>query len=163
MRISFFIILLVLLVPLSANAQLGVSFGVAASLASPSGDFGNAVGNGIGGAALVKFGLLPIIDLTAGVDYISFAEKETAGFKSSATAWGVNVGGRVSLLPFIFGGLEIGTYSVTPKVNGQSGDSNTKSAFAPIVGVRFSQLEGSVRYVARSDANFVGARIGLWF
>ncbi len=166
MRTFLFLIVLLLLVNRPAAAQTGVSlfsFGVAASLASPTGDFGNAVGNGVGGAALIKFGLLPVIDLTGSIDYISFAEKDNGGVKTSASTWGFDVGGRISVFPFVFGGLELGSYVLSEKVNGKSLDSQTKSAFAPIIGVRISQLEGSVRYVARSDANFFGARVGLWF
>jgi hypothetical protein len=157
-----FLIVLALCIQIPASAQLGVSFGIAASLASPTGDFADAAGSGIGGAALLKFGLLPIIDLTGSVDYISFAEKETGQIQTSASTWGINIGGRLNVLPMIFGGLEVGTYRLTPKVNGESQDSETKSAFAPIVGVQLGQLEGSVRYVVMKDANFFGARLGLW-
>ena len=155
------IVLFAIQVP--AMAQLGISFGLAGSFASPTGDWSNGVGSGIGGAALVKFGLLPIIDLTGSIDYISFTEKDAAGVKSSASTWGVNVGGRFSVLPMIYAGLELGTYPLTVKVGGQSRDTETKSAFAPIVGARFSQLDGSVRYVFMKDANFLGLRVGIWF
>jgi len=163
MRRLLFLIAFVLFIQIPAAAQVGVSFGIAAELASPTGDFGDAAGSGIGGAALLKFGLLPIIDLTGSVDYISFAEKETAGIKTSASVWGINIGGRLNLLPMIFGGLEVGTYGLTPKVNGDSQGSENKSAFAPIVGIQLAHFEGSVRYVVMKDANFYGARLGLWF
>jgi hypothetical protein len=42
------------------------------------------------------------------VEYLRFSENEIAGAKLSSTMWSLNAGARISVLPFISAGAEIG-------------------------------------------------------
>ena len=162
MKILTLALLLISLATVSASSGV-ISFGLGANVTFPSADLKDNVATGYGATGLLKFGLLPIVDLTGGVEYIKFTSKDVgAGVPSSGTAFGLLVGGRVSILAIGYLGAETGTYTFTPSVNGYSGDSFTKGFFAPMAGVKFSMFDISARYVSAGNDRFWGLRGLIW-
>jgi len=162
---SLFLVLLFLLCSV-ASAQV-FNIGPGLEYASPIGSFGDAVGGGIGGAGQVKLDL-PFISVLGAVDYIKFAEKElSAGtIKSSAEMWGLNAGAAIGILPFLYGGAEVGTYFVTQRVEtGGTGTDEkvTFGSFAPLVGASLGMFDLSARYVFLKDSNFLLIRGVIFF
>jgi len=103
------------------------------------------------------------VDLTGGIEYIKFTSKDVgSGVSSSGTAFGLLVGGRMSVLVIGYLGAETGTYTFTPSVAGNSGDSYTKGFFAPMLGVKFSMFDISARYVSAGNDSFWGLRGLVW-
>jgi hypothetical protein len=162
MKFLSFILALVLLGSVSASAQ-AISFGIGADVTFPSADLKDNVATGYGGTGLLRFGLIPIVDLTGGIEYIKFTSKDVgSGVSSSGTAFGLLVGGRMSVLVIGYLGAETGTYTFTPSVAGNSGDSYTKGFFAPMLGVKFSMFDISARYVSAGNDSFWGLRGLVW-
>jgi hypothetical protein len=168
------VIAFVLLCVASSTASAQVfKIGPGLEYAIPLGSFGDRVGGGIGGAGQVRLDL-PFISVQGAVDYIKFAEKEltsTAGgslstTKSSAEMWGLNAGATIGLLPFLYGGAEVGTYFVTERLDsGGSGSDNkvTLGSFAPLLGASFGMFDVSARYVFIKDSNFLLIRGVVFF
>ena len=147
-----------------ATAQV-VSFGIGADLSFPSADLKDNVATGYGVTGLAKFGLIPIVDLTAGVEYLKFTDKEITinnlPEEGSGSAFGIIVGGRVSLLVVAYLGAEFGSYTFTKNIAGSKSDI-TRGVFAPMVGVNLGMFDLSARYVAASDDSFWGLRGMIW-
>ena len=80
--------------------------------------------------------------------------------------WSVNAGARISVLPFLSAGAEIGNYWITVTAdNGIVKGDNTenKFAFTPLIAAQFSMFEASLRYAIISDASFISIRAGIYF
>ena len=149
-------------------AQPGISWGLGANVSFPSSDLGDQASTGYGGTGLVKFGLIPLIDITGGIEYVSFTTKDLGqGGESSAHAWGYMVGGRVNLFVIAYGGVELGGYSFSTKVevpNIPSAEgTNTEFFYAPMIGVNLGMFDAGVRYVVANSLNFVSIRGMIWF
>jgi len=152
---------LVVLLSASASSQV-ISFGLGADVTFPSADLKDNVATGYGGTALAKFGLIPLVDLTGGIEYIKFTSKDlTAGQTGTGSAFGILVGGRMSILAIGYFGAETGTYSFTTTIEG-SDNSYTKGFFAPMVGVKLSMFDLSARYISAGNDSFWGLRGLLW-
>lgn len=162
----FFVLSLLLLafISLPAAAQV-VSFGIGADLTFPTAELKDNVATGYGGTALAKFGLLPIVDLTAGVEYIKFTNKDitvaSLPEEGTGSAFGLLVGGRVSILAVLYLGAETGTYSYTKKA-GSNESKITRGFFGPMVGAKLGMFDLSARYVAASDDSFWALRGMIW-
>jgi hypothetical protein len=156
---------LLTLVTLPARAQI-ISLGVGADLTFPSAELKNNVATGYGLTGLVKFGVLPIVDLTGGLEYIKFTDKDitVANVTEAGTgsAFGVLVGGRVSLFVVGYVGAETGTYSFTKKV-GSDESKITRGVIAPMLGVKLGMFDFCARYVGAGDDSFWGLRGLIWF
>jgi hypothetical protein len=170
-RVLILLVLLVL-IPGAAFSQLGLKFGIGANVTFPAADLSDAVATGFGGTAMVKFGLIPLIDLTGGVEYIKFTSKDipagTATAESEGNAWGYFVGGRVNIIPpLLYGGLELGGYSFNSEVTIPSlpttEGSNTEFFYAPMVGTQLGPIDANLRYVVAGGSNFVSLRGMFWF
>ncbi|MDH4069656.1 MAG: hypothetical protein OEV30_04475 [Ignavibacteria bacterium] len=150
-----------------AFSQLGISWGLGANLAFPSSDLDNIAATGYGGTGLVKFGLIPLVDLTGGIEYINMGTKDAAGGEFCTHAWGYMVGGRVNLLVIAYGGLELGAYSFSTKFTAPSvpdtDATNTEFFFAPMVGVSLGMLDVGLRYVVADNSDFFSVRAMAWF
>ena len=155
---------LIILASVSASSQI-ISFGLGANLTFPSAELKNNVATGIGATALAKFGLLPIVDLTGGVEYIKFTDKDitVSNIPESGTgsAFGLLVGGRISILAIGYVGAETGTYSFTKKVAG-SENNYTKGFFGPMLGVKLGMFDFCGRYVSAGDDSFWALRGLIW-
>jgi len=150
------------------------SFGVGVEAALPSGTFADAAGMGFGGSLIVELDL-PVVSVYAAGDYLMFAEKEvsttvpfvgTFTSKSSSSMFGINAGVKLSILPLVYAGAEVGQYFITSKVefNGATSESSqNKTAIAPMVGASLLMLDVSARYVIMSDANMVVIRGAITF
>jgi hypothetical protein len=165
-HVAFLIFLLTILSTLSF-AQVGTSFGVGVNAAFPASDFGDFVATGYGAEGMVKFGLVPLIDVTGGLEYIKFTSKDltiaTVTGEGDGSAWGWMIGGRVNVAPFIYGGLEFGSYTFNTTILNVDYDV-THGFIAPLVGVSISPFDISARYVAAgSDQSFVSLRGMVWF
>ncbi len=66
---------ILMLASVSASSQV-ISFGLGANLTFPSAELKDNVATGYGGTALAKFGLLPLVDLTGGIEYVKFTDKD---------------------------------------------------------------------------------------
>ncbi len=162
-KFQYIIFLIVFSVGVS-NAQ-SLQTGIGVSLNTPAGNFSDVVGTGYGGAFMVKIGV-PILDITGSIEYIRFSEKEVANLKLSSAMWSVNAGARISVLPFLSAGAEIGNYWITITTeNGNSENDNkeNKIAFTPLLAANFSMFEVSLRYAIISDASFISIRAGIYF
>jgi hypothetical protein len=158
---------LCLLFPAASRAQLGFSTGLGVNVSFPSADLNDLVATGIGGTALVKFGLIPLIDLTGGVEYVKFTGKDITVASVTGTgegsALGFLVGGRFNLLPLLYGGLETGTYTFKKEFSAGGEDEITRGFFAPMIGANFGMFDANVRYVSASDDSFWSLRGMVWF
>jgi len=147
-----------------ANAQV-VSFGIGADLSFPSAELKNNVATGYGVTGLARFGLLPIVDLTGGIEYLKFTDKDITinniPEQGTGSAFGIIVGGRVTLLVVAYVGAEVGSYSFTKKA-GDSESKITRGVFAPMVGVKLGMFDLNARYVSASDDTFWGLRGMIW-
>jgi len=152
----------------SSIAQPGFSWGVGANVSFPSSDLGDLASTGYGGEAMVKFGLIPLLDLTGAVEYISFSKADVGmNVESSASAWGYMVGARMNVLVIAYAGLELGGYSFSTTLEAPSlpdADGSTSQIFlAPLVGVKLGMFDAGVRYVFADNLNFVSVRAMIWF
>ncbi|MBP1779717.1 MAG: hypothetical protein H6Q86_5728 [candidate division NC10 bacterium] len=147
----------------SASAQLG--FGVGAATAIPTGDFSDRASTGWGLSLQARLGI-PVVTFTGAVEYLSFGEKTIAGGTSSSQMWGLNVGARLTLLPFVYGGVEIGSYqeNATTKIGSQETDGSiTRGSVAPIIGAEFLGFDLNARYVFMDKTEFTSVRLTYWF
>jgi hypothetical protein len=155
---------ILLIASVSASSQV-ISFGLGANLTFPSAELKDNVATGYGGTALAKFGLLPLVDLTGGIEYVKFTDKDitvgTITESGTGSAFGILVGGRMSVLAVGYFGAETGTYSFTKKVAGTE-NSYTKGFFAPMVGVNFMMFDLAARYVSAGEDSFWGLRGLIW-
>jgi hypothetical protein len=159
------IIAVVALMSGSADAQLGFGFGVGAATAIPAGDFSDRASTGWGGSLQARFGI-PVVTFTGAVEYLSFGEKSFAGGTSSSQMWGFNVGARLTLFPFVYGGVEIGSYrenSTTTIGSQETEGSITRGSVAPVIGAEFLGFDLSARYVFMDKTDFTSVRLTYWF
>ena len=158
-------IVLLLTFALPASAQV-LSFGAGADVTFPSSDLKDNVATGYGLTALAKFGLIPLIDLTGGVEYIKFTDKDITVNNLTATgngsAFGIVLGGRVNVLAIAYAGLETGTYSFS-KTAGSETTNITRGFLGPMVGVKLSMFDICARYVSADKDSFWGLRGLIWF
>jgi hypothetical protein len=162
MKVVVLVFSLITLLSVTASSQV-LSFGLGADVTFPSADLKDNVATGYGMTGLVRFGLLPIVDLTGGLEYTKFTSKTLAGgVPSASTAFGVLVGGRVSVFVIGYVGAETGSYTFTPSVNGESADSYTKGFIAPMVGVKFTIFDLGARYVSAGNDSFWALRGLVW-
>lgn len=161
--------LLAVLLVLPGIATAGIlgplSLGVGASLNTPAGDFSDQAGTGWGGMVGAKLAV-PIVDITGIVEYLDFGKKDVTGGSKSASMWGFTVGGRIGILPMIYGGLELGTYTATRtnEISGQTSEGKTTyGSWAPIVGVNVASFDFNARYVVMDKASFTSLRAAYWF
>lgn len=172
-KFQYIIFLIVFLVSVS-NAQ-SLKTGIGVSLNTPAGNLSkNSVGTGYGGTFMVKIGV-PILDITGSIEYIRFSEKEViAGIKFSSAMWSVNAGARISVLPFLSAGAEIGNYWITITAIAENGEDDitfNKFAITPLIAAQFGVFEASLRYAIISDAetrgakhpSFISIRAGIYF
>jgi hypothetical protein len=152
-------------VPAIAVSQLPISFGVGASLNTPAGDFADQSAAGWGAMAGVKLGI-PIIGLTGIAEYLDFGSKDVDGGSRAASMWGIAAGGRFTLLPLVYGGVEIGSYSVT-RSNKSGGveteGKTTYGSYGPIVGIDVVGIDFNARYIIMDSATFTSLRATYWF
>lgn len=143
-----------------------VSFGVGADVTFPQEDLEELVSTGYGATGLAKIGIIPIVDLTGGVEYIKFTDKSitvnNVTEEGTGSAFGILVGGRLNFLVFAYVGAEGGTYSFTKKVAG-SEQNVTRGVFVPQLGVKLGMFDLSARYISAAEDSFWGLRGLIWF
>lgn len=165
MRLLVLCVALLALASIPAAAQV-LSFGIGADLTFPSAELKDNVATGYGVTGLAKFGLLPIVDLTAGLEYIKFTDKDikVANITETGTgsAFAFLVGGRVNLFVIAYVGAETGTYTFTKKV-GSDESKITRGVIAPMLGVKLGMFDLCARYVGAGDDTFWGLRGLIWF
>jgi hypothetical protein len=156
---------LIILVPVPAFSQV-ISFGLGGDITFPSAELKDNVSTGYGATALARFGLLPILDLTGGLEYIKFTDKSITvnnlPAEGTGSAFGILVGGRVNFLVVGYVGAETGTYSFMKKVAGDE-EKITRGVFAPMAGVKLGMFDFCARYVSAGDDTFWGLRGLIWF
>jgi len=170
-KFQYIIFLIVFLVSVS-NAQ-SPEIGIGVSLNTPAGSLSDNLGTGYGGTFMVKIGV-PILDITGSIEYIRFSEKEVDDIKWSSDMWSANAGARISVLPFLSAGAEIGNYWIT--VNADFGTAKSditfnRFAITPLIAAQFGVFEASLRYTIISDAetreakqpSFISIRAGIYF
>jgi len=165
------ILILIILTSVSAFSQddapeMPVSFGLGANLTFPLAELKDQVATGYGLTAFLKLSVLPIVDLTGGVEYLYFTGKEVTlnnlTTDATGTALGFIVGGRLNLLPIVYVGLETGAYGFTKKLPG--GDVEiTRGFLAPMGGLKLGPFDLGLRYVSAGDDTFWGLRGMIWF
>jgi len=164
MKILSTIFALILLASIPAFSQ-AISFGIGANVVFPLEELKNKVETGYGATVLAKFGLIPLIDLTGGVEYLKFTGKSITvngvTGDASANAWGILIGGRVNILPAIYAGLEVGSYSFATEIPGST-ENITHGVWVPMAGAKLGPLDISARYVAAEDDTFWGLRGMFW-
>jgi hypothetical protein len=168
-----FILLVALLaiLPAAAYSQLGLKWGIGANVTFPSADLGDFVATGFGGTGMVKIGIIPIIDVTAGLEYVKFTGKDiTQGGltgEAEANAWGYIVGGRLSIFPTLYAGLETGAYTFSSEFTAPSvpsvDDSETKFFVGPMLGANLGMFDANLRYVWADGNDFLSLRGMVWF
>ncbi|MBP1653769.1 MAG: hypothetical protein H6Q28_325 [Bacteroidetes bacterium] len=167
MRHLLLLAFLLLLPGIATAGILGgiVSLGVGASFNSPAGDFADHAAAGWGGMAGVKIGV-PIIDITGAVEYMSFGEKDFTGGSAEASMWGFTAGGRFTLFPFLYAGVEVGSFAVTQSTTIGSQETEGKityGAYGPTVGLNFASFDFNARYMVMESASFTSLRLIYWF
>lgn len=164
MKKFLFTILLLITFVCTSSAQ-SIKTGIAATAATPAGNFSDLVSTGYGGVFMAKL-VIPFLDITGSVEYINFSEKDVANLKYSSYMWGINAGARISVFPFISAGAELGNYWITVTAdNGSNKNISTenKVAFTPLIAANIGVFEGSIRYAIISDASFISIRAGIYF
>ena len=167
-----YIIFLIIFLASISKAQ-SIESGIGVSLNTPAGSLSDALGTGYGGTFMVKIGV-PILDITGSIEYIRFSEKEVADIKWSSAMWSVNAGARISVLPFLSAGAEIGNYWITITAIAENGEDDitfNKFAITPLIAAQFGVFEASLRYAIISDAatrgakhpSFISIRAGIYF
>ena len=155
---------LILLASVPAFSQ-AFSLGVGANVVFPLDALKDKVETGYGATALAKFGLIPLIDLTGGAEYLIFSSKTITvngqSGEAKANAWGILLGGRVNLIPALYAGLEVGTYSFTTEIPGST-ETIAHGIIEPLVGAKLGPLDVSARYVSAGDDSFWGLRGMFW-
>lgn len=141
-------------------------FSVGAELALPLGDFGDAVGMGIGGTVRYEAPINDNINWTVTAGFISFMKKEiVTDYDGSATAIPIQ-GGIKYYFTESFNGFyaagELGVHLFSAKVEGpglnESADE-TEFSFAPGVGYHLGNLDLGARYQIAGDGDYFGFRI----
>ena len=142
-----------------------ISIGIGADVTFPLEQLKDKVETGYGATALLKFGLIPLIDLTGGAEYLVFTSKPVTvngvSGDASGNTWGIIIGGRVNIIPALYAGLETGSYSFTSKIPG-SEETITHGVLAPMVGANLGPLDLAARYVSAGDHTFWGLRGMFW-
>ena len=152
---------MVVLLTVPASSQI-ISFGLGANVTFPSADLKDNLATGYGLSGMAKFGLLPLVDLTGGVEYTKFTDKDIASGTGSGSAFGIMVGGRMSVLVVGYIGAETGSYTFNMKATGADNNTYTKGFFAPMIGVKFTMFDLSARYVSAGNDSFWGLRGLVW-
>ena len=165
MKLLSLVFALAMLAPVPASTQV-ISFGLGADVTFPSAELKDNVATGYGATALARFGVLPIVDLTGGVEYVKFTNKsitvDNLSAEGTGSAFGILVGGRVNFLVVGYVGAETGTYSFTKKV-ADNEEKITRGVFAPMAGVKLGMFDFCARYVSAGDDTFWGLRGLIWF
>jgi hypothetical protein len=159
------LVALVALMSGSASAQLGFGFGVGAATGIPTGDFLDRASTGWGLSLQAKLGI-PVVTFTGAVEYLSFGEKTILGGTSSSQMWGINVGARLTLIPIVYAGVEIGSYqeNSTTRIGSQETEGSiARGSVAPIIGAEFLGFDLNARYVFMDKTEFTSARLTYWF
>jgi hypothetical protein len=131
-------------------------FGVGASIASPTGDFGDAFKTGYGVHAVYKQPVTPLVTVTGDFGWNAFSAESVEigdiGFGGEdVDLWNAALGGRVFLLPLGLG-LEYGYFSEIEEWS-----------LVPTAGMSFSKLDVSARWKATGDANWFELRAAFMF
>jgi hypothetical protein len=80
--------------------------------------------------------------------------------------WGFTAGGRVTLFPMLYAGVEIGSFGVTQSTTIGSQETEGKityGAYGPIVGLNFVGFDFNARYMVMESASFTSLRLIYWF
>lgn len=148
-------------------------FSVGPELALPMGDFGDAVGFGIGGTVRYEAPISGNLNWTVTAGFISFG-KETLDIglgeiETSATAIPIQ-GGVKYYFTESFNGFyaqgEVGVhlYKVKVEFGGESDDvSETEVSFAPSPGYHLGNIDFGVRYQIAGDGDYLGLRVAYVF
>jgi hypothetical protein len=148
-------------------------FSLGAEVALPMGDFGDAVGLGVGGTVRYEAPISGNLNWTVTAGFISFMKKtQDTGFgevESSATAIPIQ-GGVKYYFTESFSGFyaqgEVGVHMFKVKFDGDFGEgdaSETEVSFAPGVGYHLGNIDVSARYQIAGDGDYLGIRLAYVF
>lgn len=148
-------------------------FSVGPEVAIPMGDFGDAVGLGIGASVRYEAPINENLSWMGTVGFISFAKKSIdTGFGDvdlSASIIPIQAGIKYYFTESFNGfyaGAEAGLNLLKAKTSfdGESdSESETKFGFAPQIGYHISMIDISARYQVIADADYFGIRVAYVF
>lgn len=170
---KLFLAVTVMVAPYFAGAQSKTNFiGIALEAGIPTGDFGEAVNPGFGGALRLLFGVSESGQISATTGYTGYKVKSLpAGVKAHYSIVPIMIGYRENLNGFYLEPqLGMGVYGAKASFNGQS-DSSSDSAFTWAAGFGYAKngVDIGVRYQsgklkdAGSPFSVIGIHIGYNF
>ena len=180
MKKVLFVLILSFFFISSVNAQQGkMHIGAGLELALPIGDWSDFASTGIGGTARFEYQFAPKIVgmLTAG--YISFGGEKVGDSEWSYSAIPFLPGVKYFFQPGLYGMAELGLHFFSveydaPGVSfggvtyGGGSYSDTQSEFTLSLGAGYETqisdnlyLDANVKFAIVSDANYLGARVGV--
>lgn len=155
-----------------ASAQNG-RFSIGAEVSLPMGDFGDAVGIGVGGSLRYEIPMGDNLGLTATAGFLSFSAKETDGI--TETMIPVQLGAKYYFQEQqegFYGMVEVGIHSMTIKTPAydfgiiqipSESVSETDLSYAPEVGYHLANFDIGVRYqmiaTTGSTTSYLGLRL----
>jgi hypothetical protein len=169
MKKSLFLVLaLVTFASLPSFAQDG-RFSAGLEIGLPTGDFGDAVGVGIGITGRYESAINNNLTWMATLGFVSFTEKDDSGLKASIIPiqGGLKYYFNNSFDGF-YAGAELGLNIVKVKYDGGpfndgGSDSDTELGFAPQIGYHLANVDVSLRYQIVDDLDYFGIRAAYVF
>ena len=176
---KFSILFIVLLFAASLiNAQGKFSIGGGLELALPQGDWSDAAGTGIGFTARGEYPFTKNITGIATVGYISFGGDEIGGTEWSYSAIPILAGAKYYFKKSgegFYAQGELGFHMMSIEVDypsnsffGGGSSSTSETEFSLGIGAGYEypispkmNLDGTVKYMLVSDANYLGVRAGV--
>jgi len=175
----------------SANAEGKLSLNIGGDVLIPMGTFGDAVSTGFGGTIRGQYDVDPMFSVTLTSGYLNWSGKDftTSGVSFTGPAFKgipIMVGGKYYFMPEgklrAYGMAELGVFIASVEIPEikvgnvvvvpKSTETQTKFAYAPILGVEFEAGKGtmidvSARYFSIATegdaANNIGFRAGVRF
>lgn len=168
------VVMLALIAASVSFASAQGRFSVGPEVAIPMGDFGDAVGVGIGGSLRYEAPINDNLSWTGTVGFISFSKKSfDDGFGDeydySASIIPIQAGIKYYFTESFNGfyvGAEAGLNLVKVKVSyldASATESDTKFGFAPQIGYHIASIDIAARYQVIADADYLGFRIAYVF
>lgn len=179
MKKVIFVLLVVFFFVGNVNAQEGkMNIGVGLELGLPVGDWGDAAGTGIGGTARFEYVFTEKIVGMVTAGYISFGGEDLAdGFGYSYSAVPFLPGVKYYFQNGLYGMAELGLHFFSIDIEypdefgaffGGGSTSASETEFTLSLGAGYETkvsdnlyLDANVKFAIISDANYLGARVGV--
>ena len=179
MKKAVFVLIVLFLFIGNINAQEGkMHVGAGLELALPIGDWSDAAGTGIGGTARFEYAFTKQIVGMVTAGYISFGGKDIGDFSYSYSAVPFLPGVKYYFQNGIYGMAELGLHFFSFEFDAPSfnfggfssggSTSSSSSEFTLSLGAGYETkvsdnlyLDANVKFAIVSDANYLGARVGV--